>query len=115
MNNENVKIMEKLINKLNEASDAYYNGKDEIMSNYEWDTMFDSLHSLRKRQGLFCRIPQHKKLVQMRLAEMALRKSNMSFRHCRLIRQRILTNFQKSFLSLGMESVTSCGNLTVVL
>lgn len=68
-----------------------------------------------KRQGLFCRIPQHKKLVQMRLAEMALRKSNMSFRHCRLIRQRILTNFQKSFLSLGMESVTSCGNLTVVL
>ena len=52
MNNENVKIMEKLINKLNEASDAYYNGKDEIMSNYEWDTMFDELAQLEKETGI---------------------------------------------------------------
>lgn len=52
MNNENVKIMEKLINKLNEASDAYYNGKDEIMSNHEWDTMFDELAQLEKETGV---------------------------------------------------------------
>ena len=44
--------MEKLINKLNEASDAYYNGKDEIMSNHEWDTMFDELAQLEKETGV---------------------------------------------------------------
>ena len=27
--------MQELINKLNEASDAYYNGKPEIMTNFE--------------------------------------------------------------------------------
>lgn len=33
--------MKELVNKLNEASNAYYNGKDEIMSNHEWDEKFD--------------------------------------------------------------------------
>ena len=35
------KRIEELVKTLNEASEAYYNGQDEIMSNYEWDGMFD--------------------------------------------------------------------------
>ena len=62
--------MKELVNKLNEASNAYYNGKDEIMSNHEWDTMFDQLAQLEEETGLFCQIRLHQKLVQMRLAEM---------------------------------------------
>ena len=44
--------MKELVNKLNEASNAYYNGKDEIMSNHEWDAMFDELAQLEKETGV---------------------------------------------------------------
>lgn len=44
--------MQELIDRLNEASDAYYNGKDERMSNFEWDAMFDELSALEKESGL---------------------------------------------------------------
>lgn len=40
-----------LVERLNTASAAYYNGKDEILSNYEWDTMFDELAALEKESG----------------------------------------------------------------
>lgn len=43
--------IEELVKKLNEASLAYYNDKDEIMSNYEWDAMYDELSSLEKETG----------------------------------------------------------------
>lgn len=45
--------MEELIRKLNEASEAYYNDKDEILSNFEWDALFDELSSLESETGLF--------------------------------------------------------------
>ncbi len=40
-----------LVRRLNEASAAYYNGGEEIMSNYEWDAMFDELLSLEAETG----------------------------------------------------------------
>ncbi len=43
--------IEELVKKLNTASEAYYNGKDEIMSNYEWDAMFDELTELEVKTG----------------------------------------------------------------
>lgn len=42
---------EELVKRLNEASEAYYNGQEEIMSNYEWDAMFDELVSLEEMTG----------------------------------------------------------------
>ena len=33
--------MQEMIRRLNEASEAYYGGRDEIMSNFEWDALFD--------------------------------------------------------------------------
>lgn len=42
---------EELVEKLNEASAAYYNGKEEILSNYEWDAMFDELTALEAQTG----------------------------------------------------------------
>ena len=44
--------MQELINKLNEASAAYYEGNNEIMSNAEWDAMFDELKSLEETSGI---------------------------------------------------------------
>ncbi len=44
--------MEELVSVLNAASDAYYNGQDEMMSNYEWDALFDELTSLELELGV---------------------------------------------------------------
>ena len=44
--------IEELVARLNEASRAYYNGQDEIMSNYEWDAMFDELQRLESESGI---------------------------------------------------------------
>lgn len=43
--------IEELISRLNEASEAYYQGQEEIMSNYEWDAMYDELISLEAETG----------------------------------------------------------------
>lgn len=40
-----------LVEILNEASKAYYNGQDEIMSNFEWDELFDELTKLEQETG----------------------------------------------------------------
>ena len=42
---------EEMVKRLNEASDAYYNGREELMSNYEWDSLFDELVSLEAETG----------------------------------------------------------------
>lgn len=44
--------MKQLVEKLNLASDAYYNGKGELMTDYEWDAMFDQLKSLEDETGV---------------------------------------------------------------
>lgn len=51
MNDVKLERMEELIRKLNEASEAYYGGREEIMSNFEWDAMFDELTALEKETG----------------------------------------------------------------
>lgn len=43
--------IEELVQQLNKASAAYYNGQDEIMSNYEWDALFDELTALEQETG----------------------------------------------------------------
>ena len=44
--------MQEMIRRLNEASEAYYGGRDEIMSNYEWDALFDALARLEAETGV---------------------------------------------------------------
>ena len=41
-----------LVEQLNAASDAYYNGREEIMTNYEWDAAFDRLKKLEEETGI---------------------------------------------------------------
>ena len=48
MNNE----IQSLVEQLNAASDAYYNGREEIMTNYEWDAAFDRLKKLEEETGI---------------------------------------------------------------
>ncbi|MBQ1410190.1 MAG: NAD-dependent DNA ligase LigA [Oscillospiraceae bacterium] len=50
MANETQRI-DYLVETLNNASAAYYGGKEEIMSNFEWDALFDELAELESRTG----------------------------------------------------------------
>ena len=43
--------MQQLVRELNEASDAYYNGQAERMTDYEWDARFDELKKLEQETG----------------------------------------------------------------
>ncbi|MBR3010477.1 MAG: NAD-dependent DNA ligase LigA [Prevotella sp.] len=43
--------MEQLVDELNRASEAYYNGRQELMTDYEWDARFDELKRLEMETG----------------------------------------------------------------
>lgn len=49
---EKISRMKELIDILNKASEVYYQGKDEIMSNFEYDKLYDELSALEKEEGV---------------------------------------------------------------
>ena len=51
MTEEKIRRMQTLVSELNEASDAYYNGQAERMTDYEWDKLFDELRQLETETG----------------------------------------------------------------
>lgn len=52
MNEEKKQRMEALVELLNRASDAYYNGLAELLTDYEWDARFDELKRLEEETGV---------------------------------------------------------------
>lgn len=50
--NADIKRMKELISVLSEAADAYYNKDEEIMSNYEYDKLYEELEGLEKKTGI---------------------------------------------------------------
>lgn len=51
MKENKIHTMRNLVDSLNRASDAYYNGLGEIMSDHEWDAKFDELKRLEDETG----------------------------------------------------------------
>lgn len=49
---DSVVRMKELVSILNEASAVYYQGKDEIMSNFEYDRLYDELQELEQKTGM---------------------------------------------------------------
>lgn len=49
--NDRIEKMRSLIAQLNAAADAYYNGRAELMSDFEWDALFDQLKALEAETG----------------------------------------------------------------
>ena len=52
MKEEKTTMMKQLVEQLNNASQAYYNGEAELMSDYEWDSKFDQLKLLEDETGI---------------------------------------------------------------
>ena len=48
---DKIRRMQNLVEELNQASDAYYNGRKELMTDYEWDERFDELKRLEEETG----------------------------------------------------------------
>lgn len=48
----NTNLMKQLVKELNTASDAYYNGRGELMTDFEWDAKFDRLRQLEQETGI---------------------------------------------------------------
>ncbi len=51
-NNTDTKRMQELVELLNRAAKAYYQDADEIMSNYEYDALYDELQALEAKTGV---------------------------------------------------------------
>ena len=49
--NDKISLMRSLVERLNQASLAYYNGEGERMTDYEWDAMFAQLNKLYEETG----------------------------------------------------------------
>ena len=51
-NNTDTRRMQELVELLNRAAKAYYQDADEIMSNYEYDALYDELQTLEAQTGV---------------------------------------------------------------
>ena len=51
MEEKRARILE-LVEQLNHAAAVYYQGRDEVMSNYEYDKQYDELQALEKETGI---------------------------------------------------------------
>ncbi|MCH5177122.1 MAG: NAD-dependent DNA ligase LigA [Prevotellaceae bacterium] len=51
MNETTLQRMRQLVDELNRAADAYYDGQSELMTDYEWDARFDELRRLEQEAG----------------------------------------------------------------
>lgn len=77
--------MQALVSKLNAASDAYYNGRGELMTDYEWDAGFDRLKTLERETGVVLEdSPTH----NVSADDVAGQRSLMSSPHCLWRRRR---------------------------
>lgn len=52
MAEQTLQRIHQLVEELNQASEAYYNGKAEQMTDYEWDARFDELKRLEEKTGI---------------------------------------------------------------
>lgn len=89
--------MKELVNKLNEASNAYYNGKDEIMSNHEWDEKFDQLAALEKETGVILPDSPTQKVGTDEIGRNGLRKVKHEFPALSLDKTKDINEFPEVF------------------
>ena len=77
------RVMEELIEKLSEAAKAYYVDAKEIMTNYEYDALYDRLEALEKETGIIlagkgCAGPKSVGHIQVDMRRMRLRTGAFS-------------------------------------
>ena len=49
---DKIRQMREMVARLNAAADAYYNGRGELMTDFEWDALFDQVKELESETGV---------------------------------------------------------------
>jgi DNA ligase (NAD+) len=49
---DKIEQMREMVARLNAAADAYYNGRGELMTDFEWDALFDKVKTLETETGV---------------------------------------------------------------
>ena len=60
MSEDKLELMRQMVAQLNQAADAYYDGKAEQMTDYEWDALFDRLKKMEEETGVVSVVLQHR-------------------------------------------------------
>ena len=47
-----IEQMRAMVARLNAAADAYYNGRGELMTDFEWDALFDKVKAMEAETGV---------------------------------------------------------------
>ena len=109
MNNKIERIKE-LIKQLNEASDVYYNSSDSIMTDYEWDSLFDELKKLENETGcIFANSPTQNPgyEVKSKLEKVKHSHPMMSLGKTKLVDDLVkFSNGKDCIISLKMDGLT---------
>lgn len=87
--------IQELIRQLNLASEAYYGGKEEIMSNYEWDAMFDELTRLEEETGIILPDSPTQKVSDAEVGNDYGKKEAHEFPALSLAKTKNITELQK--------------------
>lgn len=95
--------MEQLIKLINEASDAYYNSGEEIMSNFEYDKLYDELESLEDNTGVV--LPNSPTLRAGTDADSGIAKIIHEYPALSLAKTKDVSLFSKTFLVRDKKAV----------
>ena len=96
-----VNIMKGLVEQLNKASEAYYSGHAEIMSDKEWNDKFDELTALEKETGVILPdSPTHNVSAAIETpAANSIIKVQHEYATLSLAKTKSIDDFVKSYLS----------------
>lgn len=93
-----VNIMKGLVEQLNKASEAYYSGHAEIMSDKEWNDKFDELTALEKETGVILPdLPTHN--VSAAIETPATNSLQHEYAVLSLAKTKSIDDLVKSYLS----------------
>lgn len=104
--------MKELVEQLNRASEAYYNGQGELMTDFEWDARFDELRQLEQQTAtVLPDSPTH----NVSHDDMAGKKEEHEFAALSLAKTKLTTDLEKWAEGLPIWISWKLDGLTLVV
>jgi len=103
--------MEEMVRRLNEASEAYYGGRDEIMSNYEWDALFDELIKIMRDNSPELQEPVSKiekivnQVVQSKINENQFENVAFTMKDLTVIKKTLISVLQSMYHTRKVKKI----------
>ena len=111
---DKIKRIDELVELLNAASEAYYGGLEEILTNYEWDAGFDELTALEQETG-YIREDSPTQVVSDSLEGESGQKENHEYPALSLAKTKKIEDLQRWAGDLPIWLSWKLDGLTIVL